>query len=118
MFIAIDGDDVGRKITRCYLNNDKENLKKISEDLVLSMNNVADFLKDNGFSIIFCAADGVTASTESTIDFRELFKKIQVLSPNDITFSAGVGETLRDCYLSLLNAKSSGKNLLFQFSEF
>ncbi|MDP2560763.1 mCpol domain-containing protein [Psychrobium sp. 1_MG-2023] len=115
-YISIDGDDIGRKITSCYLNNDENKLQLISHDLENVTLAIADYLIDNGFSIVFRAADGVVASTTNECNFSKIFSDISSLHSNGITFSAGVGESLREAYIALLNAKSSGKNCLSCFS--
>lgn len=117
MYISIDGDDVGRKITSCYITNNRQMLEKISNDLVKSTNEIATLLVKEGFTVIFCAADGVVATSDKYSDVRGLFKKIQALSPENSTFSAGVGENLRNAYLALLNSKSNGKNTICVFEE-
>lgn len=116
-YISIDGDDIGRKITSSYLSNNEEKLKRLSTDIKESISKVAEFLSGEGFDIIFCAADGVVASTKNEQDYNKIFEKISSLSPDKITFSAGVGDTLKDAYIALLSAKSNGKNCLHNHSK-
>jgi hypothetical protein len=116
-YISIDGDDIGRRITSCYLTNDEERLQSISRSLEESTNNIANLLISCGFKVLFCAADGVVASIEKDIDFLELFKSINNLAPEGISFSVGIGDNLREAYVALLAAKSNGKNCLYQYSE-
>lgn len=118
MFIVIDGDDSGRKIAACFINNDQKGLAEISQQLKQAAADVSEFLISNGFKIIFCAADGVTATrADKAQDYAALFQNIQSLSPHNMTFSAGVGTTLQEAYIALLDAKSSGKNRLSGYSE-
>ena len=117
MYITIDGDDVGRKITSCYITNNKKMLEKISTSLVKATNEISELLVENGFTIIFCAADGVVAEIDEYSDLKGLFTKIQKLSPENSSFSAGVGGDLRSAYLALLNSKSSGKNTICIYDE-
>lgn len=109
-YITIDGDDIGRLITSSYLNDSEEQLIDISHNLNLSVKNIANLLEDRGFQILFCAADGVLAKTESDIDFIELFDCIQNANVTNFTFSAGVASSLKDAYVALLDAKCNGKN--------
>ena len=115
-YISIDGDDVGRKITSCYLNNDEDKLYNISRELEDSTFKVASLLESRGFDLIFRAADGVVARIDGDCDFKDLFLVISSCSKNGITFSAGVGTSLREAYIALLNSKSNGKNQLSHFS--
>jgi len=114
-YITIDGDDVGRKITANYLKNDVVGLVKLSHELETTTHRIAGLLRENGFDVIFCAADGVAASCGHEPDFLEIFSKIQKISPDSINFSAGVGGSLKDAYVALLDAKSNGKNRLCNY---
>lgn len=114
-YISIDGDDVGRKITSCYLNNDEHKLNLISKQLGETTSEIANVLTRKGFDVLFNAADGVVATTKNDSDFDEIFRAINLCSTNGITFSAGVGDSLREAYIALLNSKSNGKNQLSHF---
>ncbi|MBU1308332.1 MAG: mCpol domain-containing protein [Gammaproteobacteria bacterium] len=116
-YISIDGDDIGRKITSCYLSNDHLRLAELSQSLQDSTKAISTLLQEHGFDIIFCAADGVVASTESAIDLNSIFTEIRNISPDGLTFSAGSGENLRECYIALMSAKSNGKNCLHDYSK-
>jgi hypothetical protein len=74
-------------------------------------------LRIRGFQIIFCAADGVAATATRDISLAELFSEIRSRSPTGFTFSAGVGSSLQEAYVALLNAKSQGKDRLCHFSD-
>jgi hypothetical protein len=118
MYIVIDGDDSGRKITACYINNDEPRLRQISADLQSASLSISDLLSGHGFQIVFCAADGVAAAT-SRIDVKwdELFRSVREIAPHGFTFSAGVGDDLQEAYIALLNAKCLGKDRLEQFGD-
>ena len=116
-YISIDGDDIGRKITSCYLSNRCSELSKLSRSLDSSTRAISNLLTDCGFDVIFCAADGVVASTNSEFDYHQIFIKVNALAPENITFSAGVGDSLREAYIALISAKSNGKNRLHHYHE-
>ncbi|WP_458379274.1 mCpol domain-containing protein [Pseudomonas chlororaphis] len=115
-YISIDGDDIGRKITSCYLSNDVGKLKLISRQIEESTLKIAALLESKGFDVIFRAADGVVARTNTDCNFEELFFVISSCPTNEITFSAGVGSSLREAYVALINSKSNGKNQISNFS--
>lgn len=115
-YISIDGDDVGRKITSCYLSNDRDGLTELSRSLHVSTNAISIKLQENGFKVIFCAADGVVASTELEVDLKSIFSQIQAIVPKGVTFSAGAGGNLRESYIALTSAKCNGKNCLHEYS--
>jgi hypothetical protein len=114
-YISIDGDDIGRKITSYYLSNNIIDLKEFSSALKISTDGISIFLSSVGFDILFCAADGVVASIDSEVSFEKLFEEIGKLAPEEVTFSAGVGENLREAYIALMSAKSNGKNTLHYY---
>ena len=116
-YISIDGDDIGKKITSYYLSNNVKKLQQISNDLKDSTKDIAQYLANSRFTIIFCAADGVVASIENGINFDFTFQSIDNLSPKDITFSMGVGNSLSEVYIALLAAKSNGKNCIYAYKE-
>ncbi|MCI4450435.1 MULTISPECIES: mCpol domain-containing protein [Enterobacteriaceae] len=112
MYITIDGDDVGRKITASYIENDELKLIKISNNINDATTKISSLLYKNGFKIIFQAADGVTAKIDKDVDLYAIFNEMKSLAFDGITFSAGVGMNLREAYIALLNSKSNGKNML------
>lgn len=117
MYIAIDGDDSGRKIVACYINNDEVKLRQISDTLARAVKNISELLETEEFRIVFCAADGIVAVSQSEKDYSKIFDEIKSQAPDGFTFSAGVGNTLREAYVALLDAKCSGKNRLSLFRD-
>ena len=114
-YITIDGDDIGQKITSAYLSNNVTELIRVNDLVQDKTEQIAAFLKSQGFEIIFCAADGVAATIKSEIDVEYLYSQIQRISGNELSFSAGAGNSLREAYVALLSAKSSGKGKLQSF---
>jgi hypothetical protein len=115
-FVSVDGDDVGQMIRSCYLNNDVIGLREINVLVQSKVRAIADFLQDNGFTIIFCAADGVAGcSDDSSWSDADLHLQINEIGAGTPTFSTGVGETLREAYVALLAAKSSGKARIYNY---
>lgn len=117
MFIIIDGDDTGRKIAACYVTDDVDELARISAVMSKAVERIADHLSQLSMDVVFCAADGVVAYSNTAIDWLATFREIQQLAPSGFTFSAGVGPSLRHAYLALTHAKSTGKNSLSAFNE-
>ncbi|WP_348680491.1 mCpol domain-containing protein [Marinobacter nauticus] len=116
-YISIDGDDVGRKITSLYLENATAKLSQFCDEMKGATEKISNFLKGQGFEVIFCAADGVAASIESDIDFERAFTELCKFAPEGITLSAGVGQSLSQSYIALLSAKSNGKNCIHRYSR-
>lgn len=116
-FISIDGDDIGRRITALYLTNDREGLTSFVNNVNDNVQSITDALENGGHKIIFSAADGVVAEIIGDIDTAELYRKIADVGAPKLTFSAGVGDTLQECYVALLAAKSEGKARLRRYKD-
>lgn len=116
IYITIDGDDIGQMITSSYLKNDVNALSRINNVVNDKTKKIANFLESQGFSIIFCAADGVAGfTTKDKVDSDLIYSSISTLSEPELNFSAGMGATLQEAYIALLSAKSSGKKCLHSF---
>ncbi len=116
IYITIDGDDIGQMIISSYLKNDIHELSRINRVVNEKTLSIANFLKEQGFSIIFCAADGVAGYiNQSYIDKGLIFDAIKSLAEPELHFSAGIGSTLQEAYIALLSAKSNGKCCLHDF---
>lgn len=118
-YISIDGDDIGRRITAHHLANDGEALGAFASLVKAKTTEIEKLLITAGYSIIFCAADGVVAKIEtvSHTGLQNLFVKIEAIGGPELTYSAGAGASLRDAYVALLNAKSNGKAQLSIYAE-
>jgi hypothetical protein len=109
-YIAIDGDDIGTRITKFYLANDAASLSSFARKIQEKVLQISDLLNAAGYVVIFCAADGVVAHTDvSNQDTAAIYQDIEAIGGAVLTFSVGIGETLRESYVALLSAKSSGK---------
>ena len=116
-YLTIDGDDIGQKIAAAYLTNNTAELIRVNNLVQESTHFIAEFLRLEGFAIHFCAADGVAASITHDFDLNQISAEIEKIADSEITFSAGVGSSLREAYIALLFAKSSGKNKFCDFRE-
>ena len=118
MFITIDGDDIGQRITKCYLSNDAKSLAELNQKMIETTHRIANYLEQLGFSIIFCGADGVAGHAQiSPMPANEIFKEISALGKECATFSAGTGDTLRESYVALMAAKSHGKAQIYSYEN-
>lgn len=117
-YITVDGDDVGQKIASAYIKNDSSELVRINELVCEATIKISDFLTVHGFVILFCAADGVAGFCNEKAPSDEfIFESIKSLVGSELKFSAGVGKDLRESYVALLSAKSSGKGRLHNFEK-
>lgn len=118
MFITIDGDDIGQRITKFYLKNDAKSLSELNEKMISTTHKISKYLEQQGFSIIFCGADGVAGHTKSTTIYpNEIFLEISAIGKDCATFSVGIGNTLRESYIALMAAKSHGKAQIYNYKN-
>lgn len=116
-YISIDGDDIGRRITALYLTNDPEGLTTFVETVHDNVRRITNILANGGHKIIFSAADGVVAEIVGDVDTTTLYQQIADVGSSKLTFSAGIGDSLRESYIALLAAKSGGKARLYRYAD-
>ena len=110
MYAYIDGDDIGLRIENSFMDNDEARLKYVNELVKETVNKINLELESNGFTLIFGGADGIICKRED-INIKELLDYIRGITNEQITFSIGAGMSLRDAFLALRYAKTSGKNI-------
>ncbi|MDD3364138.1 MAG: mCpol domain-containing protein [Syntrophomonas sp.] len=108
-FAYIDGDDIGLKIERSFMNNDEISLGKVNDDVKSIVEQITRYLTENDYKIIFSGADGIICKNDD-IEIRDILGFIRSLN-SYLEFSIGVGTCLRDSYLALRYAKANGKNM-------
>lgn len=118
IYVTIDGDDIGRKLASCYLSNRVEALRATKNLVDRKTKEISELLSSVGYEVFFCAADGISGAVSSDkIDINFLYQRIETISGDDLTFSVGVGNSLRESYVALLYAKSSGKAQICDFES-
>lgn len=115
MYAYIDGDDIGLRIEHSFMNNDEITLKEVNDNVKLIVEKITKYLIENNSKIIFSGADGIICKSdiiepEKIIDFIRINSK-------DISFSIGIGKCLKDAFLALRYAKSSGKDIVAIYDE-
>jgi hypothetical protein len=45
MFITIDGDDIGQRITKYYLGNDAKSLSELNQKMIETTHKIANYLE-------------------------------------------------------------------------
>lgn len=118
IYVAIDGDDIGRKLASSYLANRPDNLKATKDLIDIKTRKISELLSSLGYDVFFCAADGVTGALEADkINSSSLYQEIESIGGREISFSVGVGKSLRESYVALLYAKSTGKARVCDFNS-
>ena len=109
IYIYLDGDDIGRKLTGCFLENNDNKLTQIIRDLDDILSQIRDYLKKQGFEIVFFAADGI-ACKGMDLEIENFAHYIKSIGQSQYTFSAGIGNSLQNSFFALEYAKAIGKN--------
>lgn len=115
IYVALDGDDIGDRIRRYFLENDEEKIEKKSKEVVDVTENISNHLENLNFRIIFCAGDDILSKGES-IDIDN-FSKFLLQFEDTCTFSVGISDTLERTYIALRYAKSIGKNKIVNYNS-
>ncbi|MEH2298048.1 MAG: mCpol domain-containing protein [Nostoc sp.] len=114
MYIILDGDDIGLKIEKSFMENDEVILKKINEDIKKIVDFISIYLVQERLEIIFSGADGIICKGHE-VNIKNLsdFVKKECLP---YTFSIGIGDTLKSSFLALRYAKSISKNVTVSYT--
>ena len=103
MYLAYDGDKVGRKLEDLIIDNNEHKIEAFAAKMSWTLRNLEKLLADHHCRIIFASGDSVLART--TLDFDTDKVKRDY---GDITFSLGIGKTPLEAMLALKKAKSKG----------
>ncbi len=123
IFIALDGDNVGKQLEYLSFTNDIGQLKDFSKIFSEKMNWLQqELISTFNAEIIIFGGDNLMASLEhqkNMSDFlnklKAIFDEFQVVGK---TLSAGIGETPREAFIALNFAKSSGKNRIKMYGDY
>ncbi len=108
-YIGIDGDNIGDRLEFFLLESQEESIRSFSQEVELHLKKIWHALQQINAQMILCSGDSLLCKVE-VIDAVLLRKAITSERTSGITFSAGIGETLKDAYIALKYAKASGKN--------
>jgi len=103
-YLAVDGDDVGRRLERLLLGNQTEEAKTFSMGVEADLATLRGHLEAIGACVVFCAGDGLLAQVPGSVDLSQMPK------PKAITWSMGLGRDACDAVLALKKAKGLGRD--------
>lgn len=79
-YISIDGDDIGLRITASHLANDARGLSAFVALVHTKVTQIERLLTGAGYTVIFCAADGVVAHKADTdVDANGVQKRVGLI---------------------------------------
>ncbi|MFD7897194.1 mCpol domain-containing protein [Streptomyces sp. NPDC059743] len=118
LFAIIDGDDVGHEIEAHLLTNDVSGFVRTSETISAAIELLASHAsRIAGVTVVSVGGDSILLQVgENSI--TRLSDELEALQrPGHFTFSVGIGATLRESFIALRMAKSSGKCRITSYSE-
>ena len=121
LFIAIDGDDVGRRIEYLVLLNKTNALLQFSLQYQEGMTWLENILVEKlNAQIVFNGGDNLLATIPSNSNLLEEIEKIRTKfeEQTQTTLSIGIGNTPRESYFALKLAKNSGKDRVCEYKDF
>ncbi len=117
LFVTFDGDNVGRLAGRAVLNNDAEELARISHRIDRGQAVIRSWAVAAGGRVIEAGGDEVTVQipAEALKDLPAVRQTYH--SAVDVTLSAGVGKKLSEAGKALMAAKLRGKDQVAFYDE-
>lgn len=113
MFAYIDGDNIGLRIEKSFMDNDEKTLKEVNNTVKSCVSVITDRLIETQYEIIFSGADGIICKS----DYIDINTIKDFIKDFEIEFSAGIGTDLKEAFLALRYAKANGKNIVSLYSE-
>ena len=110
VYIAIDGDDVGRAIEGYLLCNDVQDALDLSRQVERELSNLAECLRAQGFEVFFASGDSLLAAG-AALTAAWLASR---MAESEFAFSAGMGQSAALAHLALRAAKTQGKRRVVQ----
>ncbi|BBL74206.1 mCpol domain-containing protein [Methylomagnum ishizawai] len=103
MFLAYDGDKIGRKLESLLIDNSEYEIERFANKVSDALIYLEKSLSERKCKIIFASGDSVLAKMSDKFDADEIPRCY-----GEITFSLGMGETPLEAMLALKKAKSEG----------
>jgi hypothetical protein len=110
-YLALDGDDIGRRLELFMLTNDPEALHDFALSFSGAVEALLDKLSSIGAEVLLHGGDSLLMRIGDSPGLDAVLVMVRtVVQERPFTFSGGYGPTMRAAYLALKLAKSTGKN--------
>jgi hypothetical protein len=117
LFIAADGDGIGKQVGRAVIADDVEQLHKISERIDAAQEYILHWSKQNDGIKISGGGDEFTAAIPKEVVHQLESLRKDIEHAFGYTISIGVGKSLSEAGTALLVAKLRGKNRIVWFTK-
>lgn len=117
VFIAIDGDSVGKLIEKLILEENELSLKEASKEIAIGISKCVERSAALGAEVIFGAGDNALIKSDQSIEQEIIDLFIEETSNLPVKFSIGIGSSMTNAYLSLKIAKirQSGIHRIYNY---
>lgn len=110
-FLALDGDDIGRRLELYMLTENLDELRKFSSAFSSIVAKLTDHLSASpSVDIILGSGDSILVALPAEEISKAVGLVERLTSETGFTFSGGYGTSMREAYIALKIAKSTGKN--------
>lgn len=117
VFIALDGDGIGKKVGRAVIANDFDELSKVSARIDAAQDFILHWAKQiDGIKISGGGDEATIAIPKEAEKYIESLRK-DIEHAFGYTISVGVGKSLSEAGTALLVAKLRGKDRIVHFNE-
>jgi GTP cyclohydrolase III len=120
LYIAVDGDDVGRRLETYVVNNQVNDLENYARTFQEAINWLIQNLADSfAARVIFSGGDNFLIETEVRNNLLDIVEELRIefATKANSSVSIGIGEDPRRAFLALKLAKAKGKDRVVVFSE-
>jgi GTP cyclohydrolase III len=120
LYIAIDGDDVGKRLEYYIVTNQVNQLSEYFQVYQEAMSWIEEeLIQTLNATVIINGGDSLLAFCENDIQASEILEALRAKFSfrTNATLSIGLGENPRRAYFALKLAKASGKNRIEVFEE-
>lgn len=117
LYIAADGDGIGKLVGRAVIANDVEELHKVSNRIDAAQDFILHWTKDVGGTKISGGGDEFTAAIPPEIRNELKSLRASIEKSFGYTISVGVGRSLSEAGTALLVAKLRGKDRIVWFNK-
>src|SRR5262249_6091590 len=107
VYVAVDGDDVGRRVEKLITSGSEEAVRSFSAAVVARLGLLAEMVPQSGGRLVFCAGDSWLAWVPRDTGLALCARAV---SPHEVVeFSGGIGPGMTEATLALSAAKARGR---------
>jgi hypothetical protein len=107
VYVALDGDDVGRRIEQLIARGSESAVRAFSESVQARIRELADVATRAGGRLVFCAGDSLLAWVHRKTALA--LCRSAAARNKGVRFSGGIGPGMTEAMLALRLAKAQGR---------